>query len=259
MNLNLNNGMKKLNTDHNKFNVPAFRIYKFLKEDYSIDKDIFRANSNLSGIINYKSIATHLHIQPFDYRINRVLKRIADIFFATFVIICILSWLIPVIAVLIKLDSKGPVFFMQKRNKKKGKIFTCIKFRSMIMNEEADLMPAIENDTRITRISKFLRHNYLDEFPQFFNVLWGDMSVIGPRPHMISENLLYSELVEHYAYRNKIKPGITGLAQVMGYVGTSGDIRKIQDRVNIDIFYVRHWSLKLDINIFCRTMRKIVG
>ena len=249
--------MKKLlNTAHNKITIPSFHVYKFLKEEaYSIDKDI-HVSRNLSGIINYKSIATPLHIQPFDYRINRILKRITDIFFATFVIICILSWLIPIIAVLIKLDSKGPVFFLQKRNKKNGKIFTCIKFRSMIINEEADLIPAAENDTRITRIGKFLRHNYLDELPQFFNVLWGDMSVIGPRPHMISENLRYDELVEHYSYRNKVKPGITGLAQVMGYVGSTGDIQKMQDRVNMDIFYVRHWSLKLDITILYHTIRK---
>lgn len=254
------NGMKKLlNTAHNKITIPSFHVYKFLKEDYSIDKDIFQVSRNLSGIVNYKSIATPLYIQPFDYRINRILKRIADIFFAIFTIICILSWLIPIIAILIKLDSKGPVFFLQKRNKKNGNIFSCIKFRSMIINEEADLIPAAENDTRITRIGKFLRHNYLDELPQFFNVLWGDMSVIGPRPHMISENLLYDELVNYYSCRHMVKPGITGLAQVMGYVGSTTDIQKMQDRVNMDIFYVRHWSLKLDIAILYHTIRKVLG
>jgi putative colanic acid biosysnthesis UDP-glucose lipid carrier transferase len=252
--------MKKLlDTAHNKITIPSFHVYKFLKEDTdSIDKDIYEGR-NLSDIINYKSIATPLHIQPFDYRINRILKRITDIFFATFVIICILSWLIPIIAVLIKLDSKGPVFFLQKRNRKNGGIFTCIKFRSMIINEEADLIPATVNDTRITRIGKFLRHNYLDELPQFFNVLWGDMSVIGPRPHMISDNIRYEELVDHYAYRHKVKPGITGLAQVMGYVGLVADIQEMQDRVNLDIFYVRHWSLKLDFTILYRTIRTILG
>ena len=211
---------------------------------------------NLSGIIKYKSAATPLHIQPCDYRINRVLKRITDIIFATFIIIFILSWLTPILAVLIKLDSKGPVFFLQKRNKRNGKIFLCIKFRSMIVNQDADLVPAAVNDPRITRIGKFLRPTYLDEFPQFLNVLWGDMSVVGPRPHMISENLRYDELVEHYDYRNKVKPGITGLAQVMGYVGSTGNIREMQDRVNMDIFYVRHWSLKLDISILYNTIRK---
>lgn len=126
----------------------------------------------------------------------------------------------------------------------------------MIINKEADLIPAGENDTRITRIGKFLRNSYLDELPQFFNVLWGDMSVIGPRPHMISENLRYDELIEHYSYRNKVKPGITGLAQVMGYVGLAGNVGKMRDRVNMDIFYVRHWSLKLDFIILYYTILK---
>src|SRR5258705_4443522 len=194
-------------------------LYKFPKEDSLTDNGIIHVGRNLSGIIKYKSAATPLQIQLCDYRINRVLKRIIDIIFATLMIIFILSWLIPILAVLIKLDSKGPVFFLQKRNKRNGKIFLCLKFRSMIVNQDADLVPAAVNDPRITRIGKFLRRNYLDEFPQFLNVLWGDMSVVGPRPHMISENLRYDELVEHYDYRNKVKPGITGLAQVMGYVG----------------------------------------
>jgi putative colanic acid biosysnthesis UDP-glucose lipid carrier transferase len=243
--------MKKLlNTAPKKNTFSSFHVYKFLKDEYSIDRDI------LSGIVNYKSVATSLYVQPFDYRINRLLKRITDIFFATLVITCILSWLIPIIAILIKLDSRGSVFFLQKRNKKNGRIFTCIKFRSMIINEEADLVPAGENDIRITRIGKFLRNSYLDELPQFFNVLWGDMSVIGPRPHMISENLRYDEVIEHYSYRNKVKPGITGLAQVMGYVGLACDIQKMRDRVNMDIFYVRHWSLKLDFIILYHTILK---
>jgi putative colanic acid biosynthesis UDP-glucose lipid carrier transferase len=249
--------MKKLlNTAPDKITIPLFQVPKFLKKDYLTGKDIFPAGRNLPGVINYKSIVTPLHIQPFDYRINRILKRIIDIFFATFVIVCILSWLIPIMAILIKYDSEGPVFFLQRRNKRNGNIFSCIKFRSMVINEEADLLPAAENDTRITRIGKFLRDNYLDELPQFFNVLWGDMSVVGPRPHMISENLRYDEIVEHYAYRNKVKPGITGLAQVLGYVGSTEGIQKMQDRVNMDIFYVRHWSLKLDIIILYHTIRK---
>jgi len=230
--------------------------YKLLNEHSLIDNDIIHKSRNLSGIIKSKSIATPQHIQPFDYRINRVSKRITDIIFATLVIVFILSWLIPILAVLIKLDSKGPVFFLQKRNKRNGKIFLCLKFRSMIINEEADLVAAAENDPRITRIGKFLRRNYLDEFPQFFNVLWGDMSVVGPRPHMISENLRYDELIQHYDYRNKVKPGITGLAQVMGHVGLTSNIQEMQDRVNMDIFYIRHWSLKLDFSILYHTIAK---
>ena len=247
---------KSSNTADKKITFSSFHVYKFLKDEYSIDTDIFHGSNSLPGIVNHKSISTPLYVQPFNYRVNRVLKRFTDIFFATFVIICILSWLIPFIAILIKFDSRGPVFFLQKRNKKDGRIFTCIKFRSMIINEEADLVPSGENDTRITRIGKLLRNSYLDELPQFFNVLWGDMSVVGPRPHMISENLRYDEVIEHYSYRHKVKPGITGLAQVMGYVGLAGDIQKMQNRVNMDIFYVRHWSLKLDFMILYHTILK---
>ena len=129
----------------------------------------------------------------------------------------------------------------------------------MFVNEEADLLPAKKNDKRITRVGKFLRQNYLDELPQFFNVLWGDMSVVGPRPHMISDNLRYDELVKYYSYRSKIKPGITGLAQVMGYAGPAPDIEQMQNRVNMDIFYLRHWSLKLDFTILYHTIRKTLG
>jgi putative colanic acid biosynthesis UDP-glucose lipid carrier transferase len=248
--------MKKLiNRAHHKITTTSFHEFKFPEEDYSIDRDI-HVSRNLFGIINNKLIVTPFNVQPIEYSVSRILKRITDILFATFVIVCILSWFIPILAVLIKLDSKGPVFFLQKRNKKNGKIFTCIKFRSMIINEQADLIPATENDARITRVGKFLRHSYLDELPQFFNVLWGDMSVIGPRPHMISENLRFDEIVEHYSFRNKVKPGITGLAQVMGYVGSAGNIQEMRDRVNMDIFYVRHWSLKLDAIILYHTILK---
>ena len=252
--------MKKLlNNPGNKISTHTFHVYKFLKGDaYSIDKNSFVVNKNLYSIIKNESIAkTDFYIQPFDNRFNRILKRSTDIFFSTFVILFILSWLIPVIAILIKADSKGPVFFLQRRNKKHGKIFTCIKFRSMIVNDEADVKPAEEADERVTHIGKFLRRNFIDELPQFFNVWWGDMSIIGPRPQMISENLRYDELIDYYSRRHNVKPGITGLAQVMGYVGSAVDYKKMQSRVNMDIFYVRHWSLKMDIIILYHTIRKM--
>ena len=209
--------------------------------------------------INFRHITTPFRIQPLDSSFNRFLKRTADIFLAIFIITGILSWLIPLIAVLIKLDSKGPVFFLQKRNKRNGELFTCIKFRSMIVNTDADILPAEKNDNRITKLGRFLRNHYLDELPQFFNVLWGDMSVIGPRPHMISDNLYYDRLIKNYAYRHKVKPGITGLAQILGYVGLIDELHKLEARVNIDIFYVRHWSPKLDRVILYRTIKKVAG
>jgi len=196
---------------------------------------------------------------PLDRLIKRFIKRSVDIFLSIIVIVGILSWLIPILALLIKLDSKGSVFFLQKRNKRGGNTFTCIKFRSMIENEDADMLQATVNDERITKLGRFLRYHYLDELPQFFNVLVGDMSLIGPRPHMVSDNNKYEDLIEHYDYRHRVKPGITGLSQAMGYVGETRNIQAMKDRVLLDIFYVRHWSLRLDLKILWYTFRKIAG
>ena len=196
---------------------------------------------------------------PLDRSFNMVIKRSWDLLFSTIVIAGVLSWLIPLIALAIKIDSKGPVFFLQKRNKRNGGIFTCIKFRSMIINEEADTSAATVDDNRITRLGKFLRNHFLDELPQFFNVWWGDMSLIGPRPHMIHDNIKYEELIEYYDYRHKAKPGITGLAQVLGYVGEITNIQRMKDRVQLDIYYIRHWSLKIDARIFFRTFLRVLG
>jgi putative colanic acid biosynthesis UDP-glucose lipid carrier transferase len=183
-------------------------------------------------------------------------KRIIDIIISFLVILFLLSWLLPVISLLIKLTSKGPIFFLQKRSGRYNKLFTCIKFRSMVVNPQADLKAATENDERITRVGKFLRKYHLDELPQFFNVLSGDMSVIGPRPHMISDDLRYEEQIRHYDFRRRIKPGITGLAQVLGYSGLADDIQKMKNRVQLDFFYIRHWSLRLDALIMFRTFWK---
>jgi lipopolysaccharide/colanic/teichoic acid biosynthesis glycosyltransferase len=127
----------------------------------------------------------------------------------------------------------------------------------MVSNDDADTLPATVNDTRITGVGKFLRIHYLDELPQFFNVWLGDMSFIGPRPHMIQDNLKYEELIEYYDYRHKVKPGITGLAQVLGFVGETTNVQCMKDRVHLDLFYVRHWSVLLDLKILLQTIRKI--
>lgn len=211
----------------------------------------------LKKFVNIK-VTTAFQLQlPLDSKPKRIIKRAGDIFLSFLVIVGILSWLIPIIALLIKIDSKGPVFFLQKRNKRDGKIFTCIKFRTMLENEEADMLQASAYDERITKLGRFLRNHYLDELPQFFNVLIGDMSFIGPRPHMISDNNKYEELIEYYDFRHKVKPGITGLSQAMGYVGETRNIQAMRDRVQLDIFYVRHWSFRLDLKIFWHTLRKI--
>ena len=215
--------------------------------------------AELAAVIDFNTLTTPFRSLPLDEESNRTLKRIVDVVISLVIITAVLSWLIPLVALLIKLDSRGPVFFLQKRNKRRGELFTCIKFRSMVNNAHADILPAGKNDDRITSVGKFLRNHYLDELPQFFNVLWGDMSVIGPRPHMVSENMKFDGLVKNYSSRHKVKPGITGLAQVMGYVGETDDLHKIKGRVNMDIFYIRHWSIKLDLVILYRTFCKTLG
>ena len=215
--------------------------------------------TELKKFANIKDPATFQLQLPLDGISKRIIKRSGDIFLSLIVIVGILSWLIPIMALLIKLDSKGPVFFLQKRNKRGGKIFTCIKFRSMIENEDADMLQATAGDERITKLGRFLRNHYLDELPQFFNVLLGDMSFIGPRPHMVSDNNKYEELIEFYEYRHKVKPGITGLSQAMGYVGETRNIQAMKDRVQLDIFYIRHWTFSLDLKILLHTIRKIAG
>lgn len=232
-------------------------------QKYKDNKDNDENSYALSGWYHSKYIPTVAHSKvvsikrlPLDLNYNRNLKRGEDILISALVITCVFPWLIPIVALLIKIDSRGPVFFLQKRNKRNGKVFTCIKFRSMIENEDADFVPAEENDKRITRIGKYLRRNHIDELPQFLNVLWGDMSVVGPRPHMISDNISYNECVNHYAKRLEVKPGITGLAQIMGYSGPIKSIHEMEKRVDIDNIYIRHWSLKSDLIISYKTIFK---
>jgi putative colanic acid biosynthesis UDP-glucose lipid carrier transferase len=195
---------------------------------------------------------------PLHKRSNQIIKRFVDIV-SSILLLMIFSWLLPIIAVLIKLDSKGPVFFLQKRNKKNGGVFTCLKFRTMIVNDEADILPAYENDQRVTQFGKLLRKYHFDEIPQLLNVLWGDMSLIGPRPHMFADNARYEEILDFYSQRHMVKPGITGLAQVMGYVGSTEDTEKMKQRVQLDIFYIRHWSPGMDTKIIFRTFLRMIG
>ena len=196
---------------------------------------------------------------PLDNKSSLLIKRSIDIILSVVVITCVLSWFIPLMAVLIKTTSCGPVFFLQKRTKRNGTTFTCIKFRSMIVNNSADILPAAENDNRVTKLGTIMRKTFIDELPQFFNVLWGDMSVVGPRPHMLSESLRFEEHIKYYSYREKVKPGITGLSQIMGLEGAANTVQKMKDRIDIDVFYLRHWTLKLDMIILYRTFLKILG
>jgi putative colanic acid biosynthesis UDP-glucose lipid carrier transferase len=190
---------------------------------------------------------------PLDNIYNLATKRLCDIFFSFFVIIFILSWMFPLFGIIIKLTSRGPVLFTQKREGYRGKVFNCLKFRTMVLNPESDTKWADDNDSRLTGFGKFLRMSSLDEFPQFINVFFGDMSVIGPRPHAINLNKEYNNLVLDFNKRHKFKPGITGLAQSMGFNGLISDVNDMKARVKLDIFYFKNWSLLLDIKIAIMT------
>ena len=191
---------------------------------------------------------------PLDKEINKRLKRFFDFVFSLLIIIGVMSWLTPIIALFIKLESKGPVFFKQKRNGLNYEEFSCYKFRSMHLNPIADIEQVQKNDPRITRVGKFIRKTSIDELPQFFNVLLGDMSVVGPRPHMVSHTEMYAKSIDKFMVRHFIKPGITGLAQTNGFRGEVEAERDIVNRVKYDIFYLENWSLLLDIKIVVATV-----
>ncbi|OJJ18261.1 undecaprenyl-phosphate glucose phosphotransferase [marine bacterium AO1-C] len=196
--------------------------------------------------------------EPLNNAFNQLIKRIFDIVFSFFVILLIHSWLIPLIAILIRKDSKGPIFFIQKRSGRNGKKFPCIKFRTMTFVKDAKFVQATKNDSRITPIGRILRKTNLDEFPQFFNVLMGHMTVVGPRPHPIPLDDTFKKDVEKYTVRHFVKPGITGLAQAKGYRGETKEMSAMKNRIRFDVFYVQNWSLFLDIKIIFMTVFNMV-
>lgn len=182
-----------------------------------------------------------------------MLKRFFDIAVSLVFICTLFPFAYVIIGAAIKLNSQGPILFRQKRSGLAGHVFTCLKFRTMIENDEADTLQATGNDRRITRIGRFLRTNSLDELPQFINVLKGDMSVVGPRPHMVYHTEMYSAVIPSYMRRLSVKPGITGLAQVLGYRGETAAIADMAQRVRLDLWYIDHQSLRLDMWVFLRT------
>ncbi|HEX8428095.1 exopolysaccharide biosynthesis polyprenyl glycosylphosphotransferase [Hymenobacter sp.] len=184
-------------------------------------------------------------------------KRAFDYLFAALVTLLMLSWLIPIIALLIKMESRGPVFFKQLRTGKNGSPFYCLKFRSMRTNADADLKQASRGDNRITKLGAFLRRTSLDELPQFINVLKGEMSVVGPRPHMLRHTEDYSKIIDNFMDRHLVLPGITGLAQVSGHRGETREVEAMAKRVNADIHYLENWSFWLDLKIVLATVFQI--
>lgn len=198
-----------------------------------------------------------LRSEPLDDVGNRIKKRSLDIVVSLMIIILVLSWLVPILGFLIFLESGFPIFFKQLRTGKNKKSFYCLKFRSMKSNKEANLKQATLNDSRITRIGRFIRKTSLDEFPQFLNVLRGEMSLVGPRPHMVKHTSDYSLVVNDYMVRQFIKPGITGWAQINGYRGEITNPEQIEMRVNKDLWYLENWTLWLDIQILFLTVYHI--
>ncbi|MDP5230054.1 MAG: undecaprenyl-phosphate glucose phosphotransferase [Cellulophaga sp.] len=196
----------------------------------------------------------NLRASPLDLEYANVIKRIFDVIFSTLAVIFVLSWLVPLVWFLMKFDSKGPLFFKQQRHGVNKSTFWCYKFRSMTKSSDCDTLMATKNDMRVTRLGRILRKTSIDELPQFFNVLKGDMSVVGPRPHMKLHTEQYEKTVDKYLVRHFLKPGITGLAQIKGYRGEIIEKADIVNRVRYDIFYMEKWSLELDLRIIYYTV-----
>ena len=198
---------------------------------------------------------THkLNTSPLDNFFNTVLKTAFDIVFSGLIIVFCLSWMFPLFALIIKLQSRGPVIYKQLREGKNGVHFMCFKFRSMHLNDESDNSWTKVNDPRVTRFGVFLRRTSLDEFPQFLNVFLGNMSIVGPRPHPIQLNDLYRDRVEKFSLRHQTKPGVTGLSQMKGYRGSITHYHQICARVKLDRFYIQNWTFLLDLKIILLTI-----
>jgi len=228
------------------------KLLKFLPSR----KDLLSANLKVDyyGVIPVMASRT----TPLNDPLNYFIKRLFDIVFSSLVIILIMSWLTPLIAILIRLESKGPIFFKQKRNGLDYEEFNCYKFRSMFVNENADIDEAVKNDPRITKVGAFIRRTSIDEMPQFFNVFVGTMSVVGPRPHMLNFTEKYAVKVNKFKARHFIKPGITGMAQTHGYRGEIENDTDIINRIKYDIFYMESWSLLLDMKIIYLTVKNAI-
>ena len=220
------------------------------------DMDIFNRSMtiesyNLTPVLNFRKL-------PLDLPYAKIVKRSFDILFSSLVILLILSWLTPILYILIKLESPGDLYFKQMRHGLKRRTFQCYKFRSMTENRDSDQKMATRNDMRVTRIGAFLRKTSLDELPQFINVFKGEMSVVGPRPHMVVHTQDFEKSVDKYLVRHFVKPGITGLAQIKGFRGEILEATDINHRTRLDIFYVEKWSMELDLRIIFNTVYNVI-
>ena len=199
-----------------------------------------------------------LRREPLSSPVNRIVKRVFDILVSSIFIITCFWWIYIIVAIITKITMPGPVLFKQKRNGLLGEEFTCLKFRSMKVNKDADRLQATKDDPRKTKWGNIMRSTSIDELPQFLNVLMGDMSVVGPRPHMVKHTEEYSSLIEKYMVRHWVKPGITGWAQVTGARGETQELWQMEDRIKKDIWYVENWTIWLDIRIILKTIKNAV-
>jgi len=242
---------EKLLQDLSRFADDNF-IYLRIAPDFS---KVVNDNYNVF-LINSVPILTTRR-EPLGISLNVILKRIFDIVFSSAVILFLFPIIFPIIALAIRMDSEGPIFFKQLRPGKKNKLFECYKFRTMRVNKSTELQ-ATKNDSRITKVGSFLRKTNLDELPQFFNVLLGSMSVVGPRPNMTSQLEEYSKTIKQYKVRHFITPGITGYAQVNGFRGETREPGLMEKRVQYDVLYLENWSIGLDIKIIFLTVWNMI-
>lgn len=219
------------------------------------NKDIFTKNLKLDYYEYFPVLS--LREIPLEESLNRFFKRSFDFIFSLTIFVFLLSWLFPIIGILIKIDSKGPIYFRQNRPGFNEEGFGCYKFRTMRINDTTE-KSATRNDPRITRIGAFLRRTSIDELPQFVNVLFGQMSVVGPRPHLWRQNQEYNTTVQKYMLRHYVKPGITGLAQAKGYRGEIETEEDIINRTRYDFFYIENWSMLLDLKIILQTFIGVI-
>src|SRR6201985_209506 len=218
--------------------------------------EYFKNTSYLQNLGNIPILS--VRAEPLENILHRAMKRIFDIVFSLIIIVFVFSWLFPILAILIKLESKGPIFFKQMRSGRDNHAFVCYKFRSMRTNKHLEHLQATLGDPRITKIGTFMRKTSLDELPQFFNVLMGNMSVVGPRPHMLSHTAQYSQLIDQFMVRHFMKPGITGWAQINGLRGETKTTEAMLERVEADVWYLENWTFLLDLKIIFNTIWKSV-
>ncbi len=209
---------------------------------------------NKFGSVPYLS----LYRNPLEKVENRMVKRLFDIVFSSLFLCTLFPFIFIIVSIITKMTMPGPVFFRQKRNGINGKEFYCIKFRSMRVNDAADSLQATKDDPRKTKWGNIMRKMSIDELPQFINVLKGDMSVVGPRPHMLKHTEEYSKLIDKYMIRHFVKPGITGWSQVTGFRGETKELAQMEGRIKGDIWYIEHWSFWLDLYIIYKTVANAI-